>query len=222
MALTECRDCGEEVSTRADACPNCGCPVSVREASSNASNSQNGSGVDVDFSDSWEDPSKHDPLGVESASSAKAENRRVWYWLIGIPAGGFACLIALAAVVSVCNQPSSSSNTTAASDMNREPERPDAVESEEEEDEEYGKKIEAITACKRFVKSRLKAPATAEFPWSMSETDAVHRTDKGVYEVISHVDSENLMGAKVRADFNCRMRLDDGNWKLVDLKMSQR
>ena len=27
MALIKCEDCGHEVSTRAIACPNCGCPV---------------------------------------------------------------------------------------------------------------------------------------------------------------------------------------------------
>lgn len=27
MALTKCPDCGKEISDKADACPNCGCPI---------------------------------------------------------------------------------------------------------------------------------------------------------------------------------------------------
>lgn len=40
MSLIECEDCGEEVSTKADACPNCGCPVhlSTQSAESTSTN----------------------------------------------------------------------------------------------------------------------------------------------------------------------------------------
>jgi len=34
MALTECKDCGRDVSTSATLCPNCGCPIQGASAPS--------------------------------------------------------------------------------------------------------------------------------------------------------------------------------------------
>lgn len=38
MALIECPECGEEVSEKAEACPNCGVPLSPRESSDGGEN----------------------------------------------------------------------------------------------------------------------------------------------------------------------------------------
>ena len=39
MALVNCFECGHEVSTRAAACPSCGCPTTRQEAARTATNS---------------------------------------------------------------------------------------------------------------------------------------------------------------------------------------
>ena len=46
MALIHCTECGHDVSTRAHACPNCGCPVELilqdlaEKAAANAANDE--------------------------------------------------------------------------------------------------------------------------------------------------------------------------------------
>lgn len=35
MALIKCEDCGKEISDKAVACPNCGCPVDIRHEDNN-------------------------------------------------------------------------------------------------------------------------------------------------------------------------------------------
>ena len=39
MALIKCPECGKEFSDKASACPNCGCPTSEINTSSNSNNS---------------------------------------------------------------------------------------------------------------------------------------------------------------------------------------
>ena len=41
MALIKCKECGHEVSDRASACPNCGCPASECEPLNNKSSGTN-------------------------------------------------------------------------------------------------------------------------------------------------------------------------------------
>jgi hypothetical protein len=76
--------------------------------------------------------------------------------------------------------------------------------------------FDAWVACQLFVKEDLVAPATADFPWwGEVEVVQLNATD---FEVRSYVDSENLMGAKVRTFFTCKVRYTEESWLLLELE----
>lgn len=75
----------------------------------------------------------------------------------------------------------------------------------------------AIVACEKFVRVRLKSPASAEFP--IGERKA---TDLGSnrYTVTGAVDADNSYGATIRNRYNCRVEFTGGeNWRLLNLDM---
>lgn len=79
----------------------------------------------------------------------------------------------------------------------------------------------AWVMCQEFVKDRLKAPASAEFPWA-SEDRWKHLGD-GKYLVNGYVDAQNAFGAKLRTNFVCTVQWQpDGRWKLEDLQLAGR
>ncbi len=58
-------------------------------------------------------------------------------------------------------------------------------------------KIEAYVMSQEFVKERLKAPATADFPWY--DESFVKELGDNKFEVNAYVDAENSFGAKFLA-----------------------
>lgn len=84
------------------------------------------------------------------------------------------------------------------------------------EDDEGG----AYVWARDFVRQRLKAPRTAEFPsvWN------VHFTDMGdrKWRVVSYVDAQNAFGAEVRTYYDAVVRyVGKDRWELISLKMAQ-
>lgn len=79
---------------------------------------------------------------------------------------------------------------------------------------------EAFFFCADHVKSRLKAPATADFP-NPYRDDApvtIQRLRDSRYRVVSVVDAQNSFGANIRTGFVCEARyLGNGRWRLADL-----
>lgn len=75
----------------------------------------------------------------------------------------------------------------------------------------------ASVMCKDFVEQRLRAPATADFPWIPDDTQ--YYAQQRLWEITSHVDSENGFGALVRTSFVCSVKPDatGDNWTLVNL-----
>ncbi len=73
---------------------------------------------------------------------------------------------------------------------------------------------DAIYPCKEFVKRRLKAPSTAEFPWSGQKAA---KTAHGTYVVQSYVDAQNGFGAMIRNHYVCEVVRTDNKWKLEDV-----
>lgn len=70
---------------------------------------------------------------------------------------------------------------------------------------------QAASACRDFVKDRLKTPSTAKFSneeWSKSG-------DR--FTITAAVDAENSFGATVRSNYTCEVRLVGSTWKLVNL-----
>lgn len=63
--------------------------------------------------------------------------------------------------------------------------------------------IQAHIVCKDLVRTQLKAPSTADFPWL---PDRQLRQPRLKYVVQSHVDAQNTYGAQVRATWLCQIR----------------
>jgi len=68
--------------------------------------------------------------------------------------------------------------------------------------------------AKEYVKSNLKAPRTAKFPWLDYNVD---RYENQIYIVTSYVDSENSFGAMIRTNFTVKVQqVSEGNWRYLD------
>lgn len=77
----------------------------------------------------------------------------------------------------------------------------------------------AWVAAKLFVKEKLKAPATADFPWS--DPSFVTPLGNNRYQVVSYVDAQNSFGAKIRTNFSCIVREGSGTWHLENMRIDQ-
>ncbi len=81
----------------------------------------------------------------------------------------------------------------------------------------------AVIQCQNYVKVRLRAPSTADFPFL---DHSVSRMGNEAYVVRSYVDAQNGFGAMIRSTYACKIRYrggddaDTGNWQLIDLQMS--
>jgi len=67
---------------------------------------------------------------------------------------------------------------------------------------------EAITCSQEKVKSMLRSPSTADFPWL--DYDVSKWGD--VYAVLGYVDAENGFGAKVRQNWQCKVTFPTDDW----------
>jgi hypothetical protein len=73
--------------------------------------------------------------------------------------------------------------------------------------------VEAYVMCQGFVKDRLRAPGTAEFPPS-ARAD-VDELAGDAWRVRAWVDAENAFGGEVRTPFECRVAYEGGGeWRL--------
>jgi len=79
----------------------------------------------------------------------------------------------------------------------------------------------AFIQCKNFVKNRLRAPSTADFPFLDRSAWAL---DQNVYVIKSYVDAQNGFGAITRTNWHCKIQYNGGNsadqnnWTLLDLE----
>lgn len=74
----------------------------------------------------------------------------------------------------------------------------------------------AAYACQTFVKERLKAPKTADFPWRYDVSR--DSTDQNKYTIVSYVDAQNSFGALIRTHYSCVVRAGGTSMRLIDLK----
>jgi hypothetical protein len=80
----------------------------------------------------------------------------------------------------------------------------------------------ALRYMQDFVRDRLKAPSTAEFPGGMFDNFSGHVTseDRGTYRIASYVDSQNSFGAMLRTHYSGRIRIEpNGEWTLLELDL---
>ena len=77
----------------------------------------------------------------------------------------------------------------------------------------------AYVQAKNYVRSVLKSPSSADFPFSSSGTNIGDDT----YRVSSHVDSQNSFGATIRSNYTITLKYNGGdsadqnNWFLEEL-----
>lgn len=78
--------------------------------------------------------------------------------------------------------------------------------------------IDAYVVCQMFIKDRLKAPSTADFP---AATYADITQSGNLWTVDAWVDAENAFGARIRADFHCQVSYSNvkEEWTLVELDL---
>lgn len=81
---------------------------------------------------------------------------------------------------------------------------------------------EAFVYCRRYVERSLKAPSTADFPWSPDRTFIL---PDQTYVVKSYVDAQNGFGAMIRSQWHCKIKFMGGetmnvdNWQLKELEI---
>jgi len=79
----------------------------------------------------------------------------------------------------------------------------------------------ASMICHTFVEQRLKAPASAKFPYM--STDNVTDLGGGKFNVVSYVDSQNSFGALIRNTYDCSVHWVSGTqWRLDSLDLHGR
>lgn len=82
--------------------------------------------------------------------------------------------------------------------------------------------IYASAVSKEFVKVKLTYPNDAKFPWG---SDSVEPLGDNRYRVKSHVDAQNIFGAKMRKNYVCVVKYIGGDesytssWRLESLSM---
>lgn len=90
----------------------------------------------------------------------------------------------------------------------------------------YTPTVDRSDACfmsQKFVKDRLKAPSTAEFPmWTEDNCKVDH--NGGQWIVYSYVDAQNGFGAMIRSEYVVKMTYNSSRdvWTLTDFVMDSR
>ena len=96
-----------------------------------------------------------------------------------------------------------------------------AEEKAQDDEKACSSDVSAFVMSQTFVKQRLKAPSTADFPYISS--DGVQTQYKGncTHQVLAYVDSQNSFGAKIRTKYYVKLKNEKGtdSWKLLEIKL---
>jgi hypothetical protein len=207
MALTQCLDCGKDVSTFAISCPNCGRPLDSQQKERIACpdgrctgtiGEEEGTCGTCGKTTNWKDDEEETCVGTPDnpAGANSAESLRFVLGGLGIfIIFAWICLFYLGG--------------------KSDPPPPKIRTAEDTQ-------TMAAIQCQGFVKASLKSPATADFPWT--DYTATPLGD-GTYSVRSYVDAQNSFGATIRSDYTCVVKYlggDDayiGNWQLINMQI---
>lgn len=69
--------------------------------------------------------------------------------------------------------------------------------------------FDALYDSQQFVKKKLKAPSTAEFPYEAQST--IMKENDTTFTIISYVDSQNGFGAMLRSNYSCKILYSSDN-----------
>lgn len=95
----------------------------------------------------------------------------------------------------------------------------DEDNSENQNDSVDHSELLAYTYAEDFVKKRLKAPATAEFPKTREKINHTTNYGEGKYKIRSWVDSQNGFGALIRSSFNCTIEFEGTTVRCTSLQI---
>src|ERR1022692_14119 len=76
----------------------------------------------------------------------------------------------------------------------------------------------AYVMAKQFIRERLKAPGSAEFPSQVWNEGEVRKTklENGGYRVSAWVEAQNSFGAKLRTNWVCELKRESGDsWRVT-------
>jgi hypothetical protein len=76
----------------------------------------------------------------------------------------------------------------------------------------------AYVMAKQFIRERLKAPGSAEFPSQVWNEGEVHKTKlaNGSYRVSAWVEAQNSFGAKLRSNWTCELKRESADsWQVT-------
>ena len=84
------------------------------------------------------------------------------------------------------------------------------------------KRLMSEVKCNSAVRSKLKAPSSADFadPFDgVASVIKVQDDNSVIYDFISYVDAQNDFGVKLRKKFKCRIQYNIGaeNWSIIEL-----
>ena len=84
------------------------------------------------------------------------------------------------------------------------------------------KRLMSEVKCNSAVRSKLKAPSSADFASHFDGVASVIRLQDDnsvIYDFISYVDAKNDFGVKLRKKFKCRIQYNIGaeNWSIIEL-----
>lgn len=88
---------------------------------------------------------------------------------------------------------------------------------EEAERSERDHEIMVRVKCESAIKSALRAPATADFPWQPVSIGRL-KSDGSIMRVLTYVDAQNSFGATIRTNFLCDCKQVNEKWAVVELK----
>lgn len=89
------------------------------------------------------------------------------------------------------------------------PDRKDTKTEKSETERDYTAIVCADT--KRYIKSTLRSPSTAKFPFFGCNATKI---DAGTYKVTTYVDAQNGFGAEIRTNFTCTAKGSGENWRI--------
>jgi hypothetical protein len=82
-------------------------------------------------------------------------------------------------------------------------------------------KTTAFVMSQSFVKKRLRAPTTADFPWITDSEVSIKYVGGCTHEVRAYVDAQNAFGAKIRNRYYVKLQNQKGTdtWSALEVQI---
>jgi hypothetical protein len=97
-----------------------------------------------------------------------------------------------------------------------------STKKEHQKTDDCNDSIAAFVYGNRFVEQRLKAPATAKFPYISDSGVSVRSSGNCTHTVTGYVDAQNSFGALIRSQYNVTVQYTNSSssWRLVSIEIN--